>query len=629
MIKLWCFKKVVRTALALEASSTELNQGLVPMVERLQFMRYIMKFSQTLTFALLASLSATVSYAQDVSHQVLQSRCQPGQACWPSPTTVKAYFTKYGLQGPLYIDPLKSPIAACQTDFNSSECKKELSLAHNPFYLQSIPNGSESQGYWKAWTYQNSTYTVEPDNANDVVLAVNFARQHNIRLVIKGKGHDQLGRSNAPKSLLIWTHNLKGIHYDESFIPEGSTTDKSYKAVTVGAGEGWLSVDQRMAKYGRAVLSGGCTSVGAVGGFTLGGGFGELSKAHGTGASNLLQAKIVTADGRYLTVNRFQHPAIFWAIRGGGPGFGLVTQMTYRTFKAPQYVTNLTSVIATKNYADYEQLIRHTLTFLRDHVINNSLYGIIVFKASNGQYIIYLTPGYIGTKYSDMKIWAPYFNWVQKHSVQYTLSVKPTYVTIPFNKYYNAAYVNSVTPGTYTPNTLPNAPKGQYWRASNNLLHYDYIGNQITTWPPMEMLNSKNIQSFSEAISQASVKSTDVIFELSKGLGGGSHAAIRRFKKTATNPGAADAIGFLAVGDVMQNIFPDVKGHDPKEHAQMLDKYIQNTRLAMQIINNAIVKATGKYPGAYINETTYFEKNWQQAFWGNNYLRLLRVKGVI
>jgi FAD/FMN-containing dehydrogenase len=104
----------------------------------------------------------------------------------------------------------------------------------------------------------------------DVVAGVNFVRQHNVRLVVKGGGHSYLGGSNAPDSLLIWTRAMNRIELHNAFVPLGSST--------------------------RYVQGGGCASVG-VAGLVQGGGFGSFSKRYGSAAASLLQAEIVTADG--------------------------------------------------------------------------------------------------------------------------------------------------------------------------------------------------------------------------------------------------------------------------------------------------------------------------------------------
>ena len=132
-----------------------------------------------------------------------------------------------------------------------------------------------------------SVYAVAAKNAADVAAAVDFAREHNLRLVVKGGGHSYLGTSNAPDSLLIWTRAMNDIALHDDFVPRGCNTPPQ-PAVSVGAGAIWLHVyDAVTTKAGRYVQGGGCTTVG-VAGLIQSGGFGSFSKNYGTAASSLL-----------------------------------------------------------------------------------------------------------------------------------------------------------------------------------------------------------------------------------------------------------------------------------------------------------------------------------------------------
>ena len=110
-----------------------------------------------------------------------------------------------------------------------------------------------------------SVFAVAAKTAADVAAAVNFAREHNLRLVVKGGGHSLLGTSNAAASLLIWTRVMDDITLHEAFVPQGCNTPPQ-PAVSVGAGAIWLHVyDAVTTKAGRFVQGGGCTTVGVAG----------------------------------------------------------------------------------------------------------------------------------------------------------------------------------------------------------------------------------------------------------------------------------------------------------------------------------------------------------------------------
>jgi FAD/FMN-containing dehydrogenase len=147
----------------------------------------------------------------------------------------------------------------------------------------------------------------------DVVAAVDAAREHDLRLSVQATGHGT--RVPNDGGLLLKTGAMAGV-----------VVDPDRRVVRVGAGARWCQVLQAAAPFGLAPTCGSSPDVGVVG-YTLGGGLGWLSRKHGFGADSLLSADVVTADGRLLSVSRDRHPELFWALRGGGPGFGVVTAM--------------------------------------------------------------------------------------------------------------------------------------------------------------------------------------------------------------------------------------------------------------------------------------------------------------
>ena len=221
-----------------------------------------------------------------------------------------------------------SPLSACvgaQTD----ACAQVFKELKNPYYLGDEAGLTQTLGWVGAWTSRPSVYAVAAQSTADVVAAVNFARTQNLRLVVRGGGHSYQGSSNAADSLLLWTRPMQAVALHDAFV--GANCDgrvSPQPAVSVGAGSIWGRVyHETMVKAGRYVQGGGCLTVG-VAGLVLGGGFGSLSKAFGTGAASLLEAEVVTADGAAVLANACTNPDLFWALKGGGAGFGVVTRLT-------------------------------------------------------------------------------------------------------------------------------------------------------------------------------------------------------------------------------------------------------------------------------------------------------------
>jgi FAD/FMN-containing dehydrogenase len=160
-------------------------------------------------------------------------------------------------------------------------------------------------------------YAVAARNAHDIAAAVNFKRENNLRLAVKGGGHSYQGTSNAPDSVLIWTRHMHDIEMHRAFVPQGcDRTMQPQAAVTFGAGTiGMQAYDAVTTKAGKYVQGGGCTTV-CLGGPIQSGGFSSFSKHYGTAAGSLLEAEVVTADGRIRIANSCTNPDLFWALEG-------------------------------------------------------------------------------------------------------------------------------------------------------------------------------------------------------------------------------------------------------------------------------------------------------------------------
>jgi hypothetical protein len=152
----------------------------------------------------------------------------------------------------------------------------------------------------------------------DVITAVNFGRENGLLVAVRGGGHNGPGLSSVDDGLVIDLSRLKGVHVD----PEN-------RIVQAGPGCTQGDVDHATHAFGLAVPAGIVASTG-IAGLTLGGGHGYLTRKHGLTIDNLIEADVVLADGSFVTANESQHQDLFWALRGGGGNFGVVTRFVYR-----------------------------------------------------------------------------------------------------------------------------------------------------------------------------------------------------------------------------------------------------------------------------------------------------------
>ena len=152
----------------------------------------------------------------------------------------------------------------------------------------------------------------------DVIASVNFGRENNLLTAVRGGGHNGGGLGLCDDGMVI---DLSGIKF--------ARVDVANKTVRVGGGNVWGEVDHATHPFGLAVPAGIISTTG-VGGLTLGGGVGHLARKCGLTIDNLLEADMVLADGSFVTVNAEQNPDLFWAIRGGGGNFGIVTSFKFQ-----------------------------------------------------------------------------------------------------------------------------------------------------------------------------------------------------------------------------------------------------------------------------------------------------------
>ena len=151
----------------------------------------------------------------------------------------------------------------------------------------------------------------------DVVAGVNFAREHGLPLAVRGGGHSIAGLSAIDGGILMDLAPMRGVHVD----PER-------RLAVVQGGALWADVDRETQAFG-LVTPGGVVSDTGVAGLTLGGGYGWVRRKYGFSVDALVEAQVVCADGEVRTASADSNPDLFWAIRGGGGNFGIVTAFTF------------------------------------------------------------------------------------------------------------------------------------------------------------------------------------------------------------------------------------------------------------------------------------------------------------
>jgi FAD/FMN-containing dehydrogenase len=180
------------------------------------------------------------------------------------------------------------------------------------------PRYAQARRVWNALIDRRPALIARPRSTGDVVACVAFARTHALPVAIRGGAHSIAGRGTCDEGLVIDFCDMKGIQVDA-----GARTARAE------AGLRWAEFDRATQAEGLATTGGTVGDTG-IAGLTLGGGFGWLEGKFGMTVDNLLSADVVLADGRLVRASEDEHPDLFWALRGGGGNFGVVTSFEYR-----------------------------------------------------------------------------------------------------------------------------------------------------------------------------------------------------------------------------------------------------------------------------------------------------------
>ncbi len=192
-----------------------------------------------------------------------------------------------------------------------SQLRGELIEPADPLY-------EEARKVYNAMISRKPRFIAKCIDVADVMTAVNFGRQQDLKVSVRGGGHNAGGLGVCDDGLVIDLSAIKYVH-----------VDPASRTVRVGGGTTWGDVDHATHAFGLAVPSGIISTTG-VGGLTLGGGMGHLTRQYGLTIDNLLSADVVLADGNFVVASAEENSDLFWAIRGGGGNFGVVTSFLFQ-----------------------------------------------------------------------------------------------------------------------------------------------------------------------------------------------------------------------------------------------------------------------------------------------------------
>ncbi|MGA9012981.1 MAG: FAD-dependent oxidoreductase [Acetobacteraceae bacterium] len=513
---------------------------------------------------------------------------------------------------------VQSPLTVCQEAPDGAECRDLFKELKNPYFIGDTVGLTQTTGWIDAWTLQQSVYAVAAETTADVVAAVNFARQNNLRLVIRGGGHSYLGTSNAPDSLLIWTRRMNDITLHDAFVAQGCAGRAAPQpAVTVGAGAIWMHTYNAVTtKGGRYVQGGGCGTVG-VAGLVQGGGFGSYSKFYGTAGAALLEAEIVMADGEVRIANACTHADLFWALKGGGGGsFGVVTRLTLRARELPTFFGFVNATIQASSAEAYRRLLGRFVDFYADSLFNPNWGEIVTLRPGNRLEIRMAFQGL--ERQQAEAIWQPFFEWVTASPNDLAYRVAPLIRAAAAIHRWDPAFLRERAPGAILSDDRSGASSDNIFWSANLSEAGHFIHGFESAWLPAALLQRGRREQLADALFAAS-RHWSVELHFQKGLAGAPAEAISAAADTPINPAVLDAFVLAIIAGEGPPAYPDLRGHEPDLAAAR--RNAQRIALAMAELRKLVPE-----PGSYVAESGYFEHEWQTSYWGANYPRLLAAK---
>lgn len=540
-------------------------------------------------------------------------RVRPTDPDWPSAAEWDELRQTVGGR----LERVASPFASCLGDPDSAACKARLAELSNPFFIQSQAGATQTSGWVDGWTSAPSTYVVIPESAADVAAAIGFAREKRLRLVIKGGAHSYLGQSNAPDSLLVWTHRLSSIALHDAFVPQGCVgVVAPQPAVSVGSGARFIQLyDQVVTKGGRFVQGGGCTSVG-VGGHIQTGGFGSFSRYGGLGAASLLEAEIVTADGEVRIVNARSHPDLFRALKGGGAGFGVTTRLTLATRPLPERGGFIGQTITARSDSEFRRLTEAFLGFARD-ALGTPHWG--EQAAFGPDHTLEIAIVFQGLSDDEARaVWNPFWRWIGQNPQAIANATEPRVLSMPLRHWWDFDYRQQHLPASIIPDRRPDAPPGQFWWTGNAGEIGGFLSGYQSLWLPQSLLQPGRIAELADTLVAAS-RSYAVTLHFNKGLAGATEERRQEAREAVIHPGAIDAFALAIIAGAQSRVYPGVRGHEPN-----LDAGRDEARRIFAAFEALRQVAPGG--GSYSSEMSFFEERWQEAAWGPHYPELLAIK---
>ncbi|KAI0126627.1 hypothetical protein BJ170DRAFT_629451 [Xylariales sp. AK1849] len=504
-------------------------------------------------------------------------KCFPGDSCWPSQghwdslnNTVEGRLIATVPLGSPCHDPTydEDQCASLQNQWlDSGIHMNSSSSVMAPFFANRSCDPFQPRS--SPCTLGNYVrYSIHATGPDDVIAAIRFAKENDVRFVIRNTGHDYLGRSTGAGSLAIWTHHLKSI---EPLDWQGCSYNG--KALKIGAGVQGFEALIAAFGLGLVVVTGECPTVGLAGGYTQGGGHSALSTKFGLAADNTLSFEVVTASGDLVTASRTQNSDLYWALSGGGAGnYGVVVSMTVKAHP-DRVVSGVKFSVAAGDSQTTEQVF-DAIDALHASITDIVDSGImVIYYFATGYLQIPALTAYEKTRSELEQILSPFLAKLDSMGLVYTITYTEFSSYLDhYEHYWGPLPLGNIQVGT-----------SQY-------------GGRLIKRP--QILNFRDT---ARAIADQGVMFSGVGTNVSRF--GGYNAVLPAWREAIVHGILSLPWNFTA---------PWAEGLD--------------TQRKMTDIIQPIIEVATPGSGAYMNEADWRQPDFQEVFFGSNYDKLLAIK---
>src|SRR5260370_14393750 len=203
-----------------------------------------------------------------------------------------------------------------------------------------------------------------------------------------------------------------------------------------------------------------------VAGLIRSGRFGSLSKRFGLAAAGLIEAEVVTADGKVVVGNACTNPDLFWGLKGGGGGsLGIVTRLTLKTHPLPEWFGGAFTAIKANSNDAFRELIRRFIAFYRDSLFNPNWGEQVKFRPDNTLELAMVFQGL--DQNAAQAVWKPFFDFVAAAAKDYSFATPPMVVALPAQHFWDATFLKKNAPQVILSDDRPDAPDGNVFWAGN------------------------------------------------------------------------------------------------------------------------------------------------------------------